>query len=243
MAMCDLLWVFSIATTVKLLLIPSYHSTDFEVHRHWLALTSSLPLSRWYSDTTSPWSLDYPPLFAFFELLLSLPASLIDPTITHLTLGLNLSSPSSVLFLRLSTIFSDLVLLLSVHILTRRRAPSKRLTLAALVLLSPSLFIVDHVHFQYNGYLLGILMISLGLLKEGRDLAGGFVFAILICSKHLFMVAAPVYFAYLLRRYCCGKGFGRGVVRFLMMGAVVGGVFVAAFGPFVYYGQVICCFL
>ena len=53
------------------------------------------------------------------------------------------------------------------------------------------------------------------------------------------MVAAPVYFLYLLRHYCCNAGFGRGIGRFLTMGAAVGVVFAAAFGPFLYNGQVI----
>lgn len=68
---------------------------------------------------------------------------------------------------------------------------------------------------------------------------GGFVFAVLLCFKHLFAVAAPVYFVYLLRHYCCrGGGLVRGFGRLVVMGTVVAVVFAAAYGPFVYYGQI-----
>ncbi|PKA58878.1 putative dolichyl pyrophosphate Glc1Man9GlcNAc2 alpha-1,3-glucosyltransferase [Apostasia shenzhenica] len=233
----DLWWIFSVSLCVKLLLIPAYRSTDFEVHRHWLALTSSLPLSRWYLDTSSPWTLDYPPLFGHFSLLLSLPASLIDSTITDLVAGQNYAAPSAVVFLRLSVAITDLLLLAGIHRVTRKLPHPRRRLALALVLWSPALLIVDHIHFQYNGFLLGILLISLSFLVEGWDLAGGVTFAVLICSKHLFMVAAPVYFVYLLRHYCNGD-WGRAVSRFLVMGSAVSVVFIATFGPFAYYGQI-----
>ena len=98
---------------------------------------------------------------------------------------------------------------------------------------------MDHMHFQYNGFLIGILLVSLSYLEEGRDVVGGFFFAALVCFKHLFLVAAPVYFVYLLRHYCWG-GKVRGIVgRFFLLGGVVIAVVAVAFGPFVYLGQVI----
>ncbi|CAA0842461.1 Probable dolichyl pyrophosphate Glc1Man9GlcNAc2 alpha-1-3-glucosyltransferase [Striga hermonthica] len=235
----DIWWPALVASAVKLLLIPAYRSTDFEVHRHWLALTNSLHISRWYSDATSPWTLDYPPFFAYFEKFLSLFASRVDPTATDLHRGLDYASPATILFQRISVALSDVVLVWAAYRLTRNRGFDRfeRFLIWGLVIWSPGLFIVDHLHFQYNGFLLGMLLLSISFLEEGRDLLGGFVFAVLLCFKHLFAVAAPVYFVYLFRHYCRG-GFVKGFGRLVLMGSVVVAVFGAAYGPFWHYGQI-----
>ncbi|XP_037495954.1 probable dolichyl pyrophosphate Glc1Man9GlcNAc2 alpha-1,3-glucosyltransferase isoform X2 [Jatropha curcas] len=233
----QLLWFFGITACIKLLLIPSYHSTDFEVHRHWLALTHTLPLSQWYFDETSPWTLDYPPFFAYYEYFLSFFAYFIDPQIVDIHRGLGYKSNTVIYFQRISVIISDLCLLYGIYRLTKKLESRRRILMWVLVVWSPGLIIVDSMHFQYNGFLLGLLMLSISYLQEGRDLIGGFIFAILLCLKHLFAVAAPIYFVYLLRHYCW-KGLWGGFGRLSAMGSVVMVVFAAAYGPFFYHGQI-----
>ena len=111
---------------------------------------------------------------------------------------------------------------------------------AASILLSPALLIIDHVHFQYNGFLYGILVLSLVLARQQTTMvASGVLFAVLLCLKHIYLYLAPAYFVYLLRAYCLSP---RSVfsIRFghcVALGCGILAVFVSAFGPFWYWGQ------
>lgn len=140
-------------------------STDFEVHRNWLAITNSLPISEWYFEKTSEWTLDYPPFFAYFEWVLSQVAHLIDPAMVRVY-NLEHDSWQTVYFQRTTVILSELILVYALQtiidstpLLYKRAAHVAALS----ILLSPGLLIIDHIHFQYNGAMYGLLVWSLSL--------------------------------------------------------------------------------
>ena len=58
------------------------------------------------------------------------------------------------------------------------------------------------MHFQYNGFLLGILLLSIAEVYRGHELMAGFYFALLLNLKHIFLYLAPAYFVFLLRSFC-----------------------------------------
>ena len=161
------------AAALKACMVAAYRSTDFEVHRNWFAITASVPLARWYYEDTSEWTLDYPPLFAWFQRALGLLAPLFDEKMLHISAA-PYESAATVLFQRLSVIASETVLLLAVVVFSRastdgsskRPAPAAALLLA----LNAGIFITDHVHFQYNGLLLGLLMLSAVMINNSCHL-------------------------------------------------------------------------
>uniref|UniRef100_A0A914WRZ4 Alpha-1,3-glucosyltransferase n=1 Tax=Plectus sambesii TaxID=2011161 RepID=A0A914WRZ4_9BILA len=207
----SLLTVLCGVFALKLALFPCYHSTDFEVHRNWLALTSQLPLSQWYFENTSIWTLDYPPFFAWFEKGIAQSAPLVDkgmltiqaePYFNHRTLN----------FHRLTVVIADLLFVLATFRLLKvldRQEPKlsenrgrlRRFVLGILLLANVGLILVDNIHFQYNSFLTAFLLLSIGDVIDGKLLWGGFWYCVLVNFKHIYLYLAPAYAAYYLRHY------------------------------------------
>lgn len=107
------------------------------------------------------------------------------------------------------------------------------------ILLSPGLLIVDHIHFQYNGAMYGLLVASLVLArKQSGLLYSGLAFAALLCMKHIYVYLAPAYFVFLLRTYCLSPKsiFRPQWLNCLKLGSGIGAILAIAFGPFALEG-------
>lgn len=204
------------------------------MHRNWLAITFNLPLKQWYYDETSEWTLDYPPFFAYFEWLVAQVAKYVDPKMLVLT-NLNYVSTECKYFQRVSVMVMDLLYVWGVWRCMRalRSVGIKvhKLSAEALLLFNIGLLFVDHIHFQYNGFLFGLLLLSISYLLEDRMLKGTFIFACLLNFKHIFLYTAPAFGIYLLRYYCldASKNPLFCLLKLLMTGLTP---FVLSFGPF-----------
>ena len=283
--------ILSIVTVAKVLLVPAYHSTDYDVHRFWLGLTHNTEASTWYTDTTSVWTLDYPPLFAWFEAGVASVLAPISPCLVahtdDATSALCLDSdPGSKPAHRASVMVADLVLLAgAVYALvglwnpfpppgavlfSPSSTPSlpRKTALAegrndvitglsgtmgpmtaslVLILASPALLLLDHVHFQYNGMLTGVLLVAVGGItsRSGYALTAA-AFATLLGLKHLYLVLAPVFTVFLFRAAVVAPVSGPVSVpgayslsgtRFAVLAGIVIVVLGATFGPWLVWGK------
>eukprot|EP00877_Chromochloris_zofingiensis_P006337 jgi/Chrzof1/1957/Cz10g27240.t1 len=108
-----------------------------------------------YYDTTSEWTLDYPPLFAWFEYIMAQAAKFVDKKMLTLS-NVEYDSDATILFQRMSVSVTGLVLASCMFRATRKAKDSAQgLVLFLVVVANAGLIMVDNIHFQYNGILLG----------------------------------------------------------------------------------------
>jgi alpha-1,3-glucosyltransferase len=227
------LGVYLVSLAVKLLLIPTYRSTDFEVHRNWLAITHSKHFTEWYTDSASPseWTLDYPPLFAWFEWVLAKGAALVDPNMLDVN-NLNYASDETVVYQRLTVIATEVMLFMGTAFAMSGESNSRKCLAYFLVMAHPALLIVDHIHFQYNGMLLGLLLIATSFAVYGNDILATVTFTSLLCMKHIFLYVAPAFGAYYIGILWNAQTWSRRVSLCLKLGVSAGIVLIATFAPF-----------
>ena len=75
------------------------------------------------------------------------------------------------------------------------------------------------------------------LSTQGNKLASGFLFAVLLNFKHIYMYLAPAYFIYLLRSFCLSPTGVLQPTKFLALANAVIIAFLASLGPFILMGQ------
>ena len=122
--------------------------------------------------------------------------------------NLDYDSWRTVLFQRFTVVITDLVLFLGCKSLAEALPKgqggrhSRASTLTLLIMTNAGLLMVDHVHFQYNGLLTGILLLTLASLARDRVVSAAVWFSILLHMKHIYLYYAPAVGIYMLRSHC-----------------------------------------
>lgn len=157
--------------------------------------------------------------------------------------NLNYDSWMTICFQRASVVAGDFVLIFALYRYVKTSASvniQASQAVAISILLSPGLLIIDHIHFQYNGFLYGLLIYSIVLARhQSTMLYSGILFAVLLCFKHIYLYLAPAYFVYLLRAYCLDPKsvFRPRFLNAIKLGISILVISVAAFGPFILADQ------
>lgn len=72
----------------------------------------------------------------------------------------------------------------------------KVVLVTALMLLHPCLLLIDHMHFQYNGGMLGVLLLCLAAFRSDKYLTAILLYTVLLSLKHIYIFAAPIFGIY-----------------------------------------------
>lgn len=176
-----------------------------------------VPPTDWCLNTPdndlSHWGLDYRPLSAYASWLAGRMLHAVDPKAVTLFSSRGYETATSRAAMRTTVLVADalvfipalLFAVLSLHASgTRRVTPTlmgaEALSTVIFCMLLPSLVLVDHGHFQYNGVSLGLFLGALGCFAHERDSLAAALFCGSIYFKHMGLYYALAVFAYLVSK-------------------------------------------
>ncbi|KAK7415418.1 Glucosyltransferase-like protein [Neonectria magnoliae] len=180
---------------------------DYEAQRHWMELTTHLPISQWYFHDLQWWGLDYPPLTAYHSWLMGKIGAIIDPSWFTLFASRGSDDPDLKIFMRATVIISEYLIYVPAAIVFVRRysrlqGVANWTSWVALVaiLMQPATILIDHVHFQYNTVMLGFVLASMSSMIAERYKWAAVFFVGALGFKQMALYYAFSVFSYLLGR-------------------------------------------
>nr|CAB3221230.1 dolichyl pyrophosphate Man9GlcNAc2 alpha-1,3-glucosyltransferase-like [Phallusia mammillata] len=182
---------------------------DYEAQRHWQEITLNLPVQEWYTNSSMNdmlyWGLDYPPLTAYHSWLCGFIAFYIEPDWVKLPTSRGTESSQHKLFMRSTVLLVDILMFFpAVFVLRlaqmRNNGKGNFLytTSTLLTLFYPGLILIDHGHFQYNNFSLGLMIWSITAFRCERNLLGSVAFSLALNYKQMELYHALPVFFYLL---------------------------------------------
>ena len=183
---------------------PPMHG-DFEAQRHWMEITTHLPVSTWYFFDLQYWGLDYPPLTAYHSWICGKVGALFSDQWFALHKSRGLEDPLLRVFMRATVMVSEYFVYIPAVIIFLRHysrnegtgTTSSNVALVA-ILMQPAILLIDHGHFQYNTVMLGFLVAAMSSIFSKRLLWSCVFFVAALGFKQMALYYAPVIFAYLL---------------------------------------------
>ncbi|XP_066257936.1 dolichyl pyrophosphate Man9GlcNAc2 alpha-1,3-glucosyltransferase [Euwallacea similis] len=199
---------------------------DYEAQRHWMEVTTNLPIKDWYLNTTDNhldyWGLDYPPLTAYHMYLCGKVANLINQNFTKLHDSRGHESNAHKFFMRTTVLLGDIAIFFPALILhfylsikldkrleyLKSRKKSKKSVLSlkifdpslsiVLGLLYPGIILIDHGHFQYNSISLGLFIFAVICILHKRNIWATIIFCLALNYKQMELYHSLPFFFYLL---------------------------------------------
>ena len=209
---------------------------DYEAQRHWQEVTVNLGVADWYRNTTDNdlqyWGLDYPPLTAYHSYLNGLLAANLNTSYVWLHSSRGEESPPHKLFMRLTVLAADLLILFPAVFML---SPSK-LTTTVTLLAYPGLILIDHGHFQYNNVSLGLFLAAVGFVMKNRDNVGSVLFVAALSYKQMELYHALPFFFLLLGKCLHQKTVSQKLLKLIKISLSVITAFVIIWSPFLYHG-------
>lgn len=234
------IWLVIFGTLVSLLLrccttLHSYSGEgtppmygDYEAQRHWMEITTNLPVNSWYHNSTDNnleyWGLDYPPLTAYHMYICGLIAKLINGNFTKLHDSRGYESDIHKFFMRSTVLVSDVVVYIPALILyyytcvrldkshegtqVKLQKKSKKTVLnlkvfdpslsVVLGLIYPGIILIDHGHFQYNCISLGLFILAVTSILHRLNILATLLFCLALNYKQMELYHSLPFFFYLL---------------------------------------------